>query len=70
MDYETACRMLGYTEAFSVSEPTRRWLVSQVEAVITAEGPEALDGPEGDMIRAIFDGRFPPEPLRPSERRP
>jgi hypothetical protein len=30
-------------------------------------GIEALKGPEGDEIRAICNGNFGPEPMRPSE---
>jgi hypothetical protein len=68
MTYEQALKLPGCTEPLSVSEPTRGWLVEMVQEVIDREGVAALDGFEGDEIRAIFDGRFPPKPMRPGEK--
>ena len=68
MTYEDALDLIGYgDEKITVSEPTQRWLIECVQDVIDRLGVEGLEGFEGDDIRAIFDGRFPPEPVRPSE---
>ena len=68
MTYEDALDLIGYgDEKITVSEPTQRWLIECVQDVIDRLGVEGLEGFEGDNIRAIFDGRFPPEPVRRSE---
>ena len=68
MTYDEALDLIGYgDERIIVSEPTQRWLIACVQDVIDRLGVEGLKGHEGDEIRAIFDGRFPPEPVRPSE---
>ena len=65
MTYEEALDLIGYgDEKITVSEPTQRWLIAEVQDVIERLGAEGLKGPEGDNIRAIFDGRFPPDPPR------
>jgi len=66
--YQQALDLIDYgDETITVSEPTQRWLVKVVQDVIDRLGVEGLKGYEGDEIRAIFDGRFPADPVRPSE---
>ena len=69
MTYEEALKLLGYKETITVSEATQGWLVAEVQDVIDRRGIGGLKGWEGREIRAIFDGKFPPEPVRPSETR-
>ena len=68
MTYDEALDLIGYgDDKITVSEPTQRWLIECVQDVIDRLGVEGLKGYEGDEIRAIFDGRFPADPVRPSE---
>ena len=56
MTYEEALDLIGYgDDIVTVSEPTQRWLIAEVQDVIEHLGAEGLKGPEGDNIRAIFD---------------
>lgn len=68
MTYQEALDLIGYgDETITVSEPAQRWLIECVQDVVDRLGVEGLKGYEGDEIRAIFDGRFPADPVRPSE---
>jgi len=59
MTYEEALDLIGYgDEKITVSPPTQRWLIECVQDVIDRLGVEGLDGPEGQQIRDIFDGRY------------
>ncbi len=67
LDYEEACRALGYNYRVPTTENGERWLTEVVNELIDKKGPEAPLGPDGDNIRQIFGGNLGP---RPTQKRP
>lgn len=71
LDYEEACRALGYGYRVPTTPLGERWLTKVVNRLVDEKGPEAPLGPEGDNIRAIFAGNLGPRPTQkgpPPER--
>ena len=64
LDYEEACRALGYNYRVPTTENGERWLTEVVNELIDKKGPEATLGPEGDNIRQIFGGNLGPRPTQ------
>ena len=61
--------MLGWDGAIlPMDEVTQGWLVKLTTDIIDRLGVEGLDSFEGMMLKDIFEGRFPAESQRPSER--
>jgi hypothetical protein len=67
--YEEACILLGWDGAIlPMDETTQGWLVKWTTDIIDRLGVEGLDSFEGMMLKDVFEGRFPPELLKPGER--
>ena len=70
LDYEVACRALGYEYRVPTTKNGEKWLLACVIDLLDKEGPEGLQGPRADNIRQIFAGNLGPRPTQKTPRKP
>ena len=67
LDYEEACKALGYGYRVPTTKNGERWLLACVADLLDQQGPEGLHRPRADNIRQTFAGNLGPRHTEDSE---